>query len=77
MRKHTGDQQRYECRICGLRFSRSDGLLLHQRRHAGLKTYSCAQCGAKFVDSSELSKHISVHMRDIQEKNDFGEEKDL
>ncbi|KPP78796.1 hypothetical protein Z043_101680, partial [Scleropages formosus] len=46
---------------CGRRFSRSDQLKRHQRRHTGVKPFQCDTCQRKFSRSDHLKTHTRTH----------------
>ncbi|KAG8012920.1 Wilms tumor protein-like protein, partial [Nibea albiflora] len=59
----------YQCEFtdCGRRFSRSDQLKRHQRRHTGEKPFNCRwpNCQKKFARSDELVRHHNMHQRNL------------
>lgn len=46
---------------CQKRFSRSDELTRHYRRHTGVKPFECSTCKRKFSRSDHLTTHIRTH----------------
>ncbi|KFP63093.1 Wilms tumor protein, partial [Cariama cristata] len=58
----TGEKP-YQCdfKDCERRFSRSDQLKRHQRRHTGVKPFQCKTCQRKFSRSDHLKTHTRTH----------------
>lgn len=51
----------YLCSECGLRFVRNDYLVIHMRRHLGLKPYKCRFCDKGFPRATDLTVHERYH----------------
>nr|KAF6468683.1 WT1 transcription factor [Rousettus aegyptiacus] len=60
----------YQCdfKDCERRFSRSDQLKRHQRRHTGVKPFQCKTCQRKFSRSDHLKTHTRTHTGKTSEK---------
>ncbi|KAA0200307.1 Krueppel factor 11 [Fasciolopsis buskii] len=50
--------------ICGQRFTRSDELTRHRRRHDGSKPFTCSACFRKFGRADHLRVHFRRHERE-------------
>lgn len=71
MRVHNGEknspkkdlthERPYLCSECGLRFVRNDYLVIHMRRHLGLKPYKCKFCDKGFPRATDLTVHERYH----------------
>ena len=59
---HTGEKP-YICRYsgCEKRFSRSDELTRHIRKHTGAKPFKCTTCKRDFSRSDHLTTHVRTH----------------
>lgn len=51
----------YACSWCDYKTPRKDNLLVHVRRHTGVKPHSCTLCGKKFSDKSNFNAHVRRH----------------
>lgn len=51
----------HACQYCDSRFSRSDELTRHIRRHTGDKPFLCQICMRRFTRSDHLTTHIRTH----------------
>ncbi|XP_053146119.1 zinc finger protein 436-like isoform X2 [Hemicordylus capensis] len=60
LRIHKGKKER-TCAVCGKSFSRSTGLIAHERTHTGEKPYECSDCGKSFSLRSSLVAHERTH----------------
>ena len=63
-KKHT--EKKYDCKYanCGLKFSRSNHLVVHIRRHHTMeRPFKCnyKDCESKFATSGELKSHKNIH----------------
>ena len=65
-REHAtlGVVARYPCVTCGKAFTRSNGLVRHQRTHIGEKPYKCfsPDCTATFSVSGDRARHMRNHV---------------
>lgn len=53
----------YKCTMpgCSWKFSRSDELNRHKRKHTGLRPYPCPKCNKNFARSDHLRNHEKMH----------------
>ncbi|XP_055550442.1 zinc finger protein 436-like [Wyeomyia smithii] len=52
------------CSECGQSFMRNDYLLVHMRRHNGIKPYKCKFCSKAFPRATDLRVHEKYHTND-------------
>ncbi|XP_061390404.1 zinc finger protein 331-like [Musca vetustissima] len=50
-----------EVKSCGRRFRLMSQLIIHKKRHAGIKNYICPYCGVRKTTCTELKIHINCH----------------
>uniref|UniRef100_A0A1B0DHN2 C2H2-type domain-containing protein n=1 Tax=Phlebotomus papatasi TaxID=29031 RepID=A0A1B0DHN2_PHLPP len=63
--KRDNKNRPFTCNICNRSFTLASTLSLHTRRtHLGIRPYECAECGWKFGQSSDLTKHMRKHTGD-------------
>ncbi|KAL3276239.1 hypothetical protein HHI36_020954 [Cryptolaemus montrouzieri] len=61
LKKHTHDQRKYPCNICGIKFIVKSALNNHLRRHNGDRRFPCQICSKSFFTTNELKKHFMTH----------------
>ncbi|XP_047542200.1 zinc finger protein 234-like [Vanessa atalanta] len=52
---------RLQCGECGKRVSSASYLRVHARTHSGERPYKCYVCGAGFITSSKMHRHVLTH----------------
>lgn len=60
-KKDPNNEKPFLCSECGLRFVRNDYLVIHTRRHKGLKPYKCRFCEKGFPRATDLTVHERYH----------------
>jgi len=61
MRCSVGVSDKYQCRVCDVKFSCPSHLRKHMRVHPGEKPYKCTFCDGKFQTESALKMHDLRH----------------
>lgn len=61
---HVVHERRFQCELCGARFTAKHSLLVHVRRHTGERPFACDHCGRTFAQSSVLKAHLDTHLGD-------------
>ncbi|XP_059490167.1 zinc finger protein 91-like [Neocloeon triangulifer] len=61
VKRHCGEQEQYECHLCGKKLATSHGLDLHLVVHSGEKNHVCEFCGKAFAAAGTLKVHIRSH----------------
>ncbi|XP_035997641.1 telomere zinc finger-associated protein [Fundulus heteroclitus] len=51
------------CYICNKTFKAREQLLVHLRRHKGMRKFECSDCGYKFTRQAHLRRHVQIHKR--------------
>lgn len=57
---HLANVHPIECQECGRPFRRWANILIHLKRHLGIKNHVC-RCGKKFVTKQKLDEHMRTH----------------
>ncbi|XP_066956205.1 zinc finger protein 32-like [Macrobrachium rosenbergii] len=52
------EEKRFECKLCGKRFTRKGSLVPHMNIHLGVKKFECHVCNKRFVQKGNLDMHI-------------------
>ena len=50
-----------QCKFCNKRFTNSNILNTHEKRHTAEKLFKCVVCGNAFVKNCELDRHLKIH----------------
>lgn len=58
---HSEGARPHQCEYCPKSFAMRGTLNAHTRIHTGETRYECAQCGAKFIDLTQLKRHKKKH----------------
>ena len=60
--RDDGKERPHVCDVCGKRFTRDGGLVLHKRIHdPNFKRFECEECGKSFVQKGQLEVHMKIH----------------
>jgi uncharacterized Zn-finger protein len=63
-RRRVHGERQFTCPDCGKKFSAPDKLKAHTMAvHTGEKPLQCQLCGRRFVEKSNLNKHMRVHKK--------------
>ncbi|CAG0884891.1 unnamed protein product [Cyprideis torosa] len=54
-------QRRFSCDLCPAAYKKLDHLLVHKRRHEGVRPFPCETCGKSFTVRSSLIAHQRIH----------------
>lgn len=58
---HTEGARPHQCEYCHKSFAMRGTLNAHTRIHTGETKYECQECGAKFIDLTQLKRHKKKH----------------
>ena len=60
--RDDGKERPHVCDVCGKRFTRDGGLVLHKRLHdPNFKRFECEKCDKSFVQKGQLEVHMKIH----------------
>ena len=59
--KDLGNRKKIPCRYCAKTFWSSSGLHNHMYIHVGKRPYGCPICKRRFIQSSDVQKHLPTH----------------
>ncbi|XP_037773281.1 zinc finger protein 271-like [Penaeus monodon] len=65
--------KRFECEVCGKKFSRKRYINIHMRVHTKEKPYSCEICNKTFSQTGNLVKHMRVHRKEKPFNRNYAE----
>ena len=57
--KRSDVHKKFECKLCGKKYSQSSSLYRHMVQHNNNKSYECGECGKQFFRRYNLHRHIS------------------
>lgn len=63
LNKKKNTDARFDCKVCGQRFTRKINLTGHTRSHFGERPFGCQNCGKKFTRVNDLRRHEKIHLR--------------
>ncbi|CAG0900450.1 unnamed protein product, partial [Darwinula stevensoni] len=58
--KTQGSPLLHFCRLCDYRSTRRTDLARHVRTHTGVRPYDCGECGRRFTQKANLTRHLTV-----------------
>lgn len=65
-------QRKFECGVCGRKFTKKEHVMQHMLTHTGESMYTCEVCGKGYSRKKALVKHINIHTGDDMEVDDTG-----
>lgn len=60
-RIHAVREMRFACSFCDKKFPERTNLVLHERRHKGIRPHVCLACGKAFTSKHCLITHMRIH----------------
>ena len=60
-RVHSVRELKFPCTYCERRFAEKSSLVLHERRHKGIRPHVCLTCGKAFTSKHCLISHQYIH----------------
>ncbi|XP_046371412.2 zinc finger protein 62 homolog [Haliotis rufescens] len=54
------------CSVCHTSFSNAEEFVLHMMQHSLYDSFTCDQCGKRFVDEESLTRHKLKHSRNLR-----------
>jgi hypothetical protein len=54
---------KFQCRLCGKKFTRGFSHKNHERSHTGDKPFACSECGKAFTRKNDCVRHEKIHNR--------------
>ncbi|KAL1506196.1 hypothetical protein ABEB36_005601 [Hypothenemus hampei] len=61
---------KFECDICGKKYSQQKYLTVHKTNHNVIRSYKCDICQKKLADAHSLRNHLKIHKGDKKHKCD-------
>lgn len=55
------DKDRLRCAVCFKTFSKANGIVKHMKVHSQDRKHQCFECGAQFIRSDHLNRHMLCH----------------
>lgn len=61
--KKKNNDARFQCDICGQKFTRKINQVGHMRSHFGERPFGCQNCGKRFTRVNDLRRHERLHLK--------------